>query len=153
LDTAVTELELAAGADLATVKLAAAGGDLVRTIRAGEGATTKVRALLAVDPPAAVKEAARLHNENEDNVGAKFLYARALIEVGKSAEALEILKPRHGDLDAAEARVLRGRALAAIAKASKDLPRAKDELGRAVELNADNIEAHRELGAILSRMH
>src|SRR5262249_31580133 len=56
---------------------------------------------------------------------------------------------RAGDLDAAESHLLRGRAL--LRAGGKDSARAKDELRRAVELNADSAEAHLELGEVLAR--
>jgi tetratricopeptide (TPR) repeat protein len=108
----------------------------------GEGASIKVRSLLAVDPPGALREAQAFAAANAANVGARFLLARALIGVGKSAEALEALRPHPGDVDAAEAHLLRARALVLGHQAGP----AQQELRRALALNAENVEAH-ELSA------
>jgi tetratricopeptide (TPR) repeat protein len=139
VESAVAELERAAhdpAADVFTKPL----GSLLGASK--EGATLRTRALLVVDAKAAVAEAEKFANENPSLMGARLLYARALIAAGRRAEALDVLKPRPGDPEASELHYLRGAAMT-------DSKRAKDaqtELRKAIELNGDNVEAWYLLG-------
>src|SRR5262249_40699468 len=107
-DRAATELERAVRPSAAALRFAVTHADLAGWIRdAGEGVPTRVRALLALDPAAALLEARKFSDENPTNVAARFLLARVQIEAGKWHEALQALAPRPGELDAAEAHLLR----------------------------------------------
>jgi tetratricopeptide (TPR) repeat protein len=149
LDLAVNEFEKAAHPKSDTLKYSFEAGDLSAYIRkVGEGASARVRVLLAVDPAAALREAGKLAKDNTNSVGARFMWARSLIEMGQVKEALDVLEPRPGDLDAAEAHLLRGRALM-----DRDPQRARDELKKAYDLNGDSVEARLMYGLQLARSH
>ena len=138
-ETAVAELERA-GHDPHAQALVAPLGALLSS--SAEGATLRTRALLVVDPKAALAQAEKFDNDNPKQMGARLLHARALIAAGRKSEAIEVLKPRPGDAEASELHYLRGAALLD-PKHAKD---AQAELRKAIELNGENVEAYYLLG-------
>ena len=147
-DFAVIEAELAGQPTPLALQFAAPAGDLAATVGSiTENPAAKVRIALAIDPRAALKQAEALADAKPNDTQARFLYARTLLEAGKGKEALALLAPKEGETEIAEAHELRGRAQLLL----KNLPKAKEELSRAIELDATNPEAHYYYGDVLAK--
>jgi tetratricopeptide (TPR) repeat protein len=147
-DFAVIEAELAGQPAPIALQFAAPAGDLVAAVGAiTENPTAKLRIEMAIDPRAALKQAEALADSKPNDTQARFLYARTLLEAGKGKEALTLLAPKEGETEIAEAHELRGRAQLLL----RNLPKAKEELSRAVELDTQNAEAHYFYGDVLAK--
>jgi tetratricopeptide (TPR) repeat protein len=131
-ETAVAELERVAH-DPQGDALARPLANLLRT--AADGATLRARATMIVDPKAAAVDAEKFAGENPTLMAARLMHARTLIAADRKKDALEALKPRAGDPEASELHYLRG-----VASGNQA------ELRKAIELNADNVEAWYALG-------